>query len=408
MSMRRERTGTGFHQFKREAPVSTFPNDFSHHVNFNNLTYFWPAGNFHVVTNMEDAKEALKNPLISANRATFFISRMPNMDLGLIQDFFSVVSKMMVMADGDDHKRKRQAATGGFEDHVLERFKDKVEKSVESLLKEAFSKDKIDFANDVAKKLPSTVLADLFCIPEEDRESFFQNSIKMTAFFGGGTGYENADGIKVNSAASALKNYFAQLIEKRRVIPGDDYVSSLLKVQARFHLTDDEIISQAIMMLVAGQVTTTDQVCNNMFLLGSRPQDQARLKSHPELIYNALEEYKRFDPAVTFIFRVAAADTQIGDQPIKAGDTIFISTHCVNRSNLTDGDEINIERENIQHMAYGYGAHYCIGAKLGRMEMNLLFKSLIENYPELRVSSAIRDHYSLSFSGFSELILERV
>jgi len=145
-----------------------------------------------------------------------------------------------------------------------------------------------------------------------------------------------------------------------------------------------------------------------MFLLGTRPQDQDKLKARPELIYNALEEYKRFDPAVTFIFRVAKADTQIGDQEIKAGDSIFISTHCVNRSNLSDGHEINIERENIQHMAYGHGAHYCIGAKLGRMEMNLLFQSLIKNYPEVRVSSATRDHYSLSFSGFSELMLERV
>ncbi len=405
--MRRERKGQSFHQFKRESSVATFPNDFSQYVNMEDLPYFWPAGNFHVVTNLEEAKEALKNPLLSADRSSFFISRMPNMDLSLIQDFFSVVSKMMVMSDGEDHKRKRQAASGGFEDHVLERFKSKVEQSVEKLLKEAFIKEHIDFAHDVAKKLPSTVLADLFCIPDEDREDFFQNSIAMTAFFGGGTGYENSDGIKVNRAATALKEYFKKLIEKRRVSPQDDYVSSLLKVQERFKLTDDEIIAQAIMMLVAGQVTTTDQVCNIMFLLSTRSEDQKFLKEHPEKINHALEEYKRFDPAVTFIFRVANADTFIGDQPIKKGETVFISTHCANRSGLRDGDEINIEREGIQHLSYGYGAHYCIGAKLGRMEMTILFENLIKHYPMVKVLRASRDHYSLSFSGFSELMLER-
>jgi cytochrome P450 len=404
--MRRERTGQSFHEFKREANVSTFPNDFANHVNFEDQTYFWPAGNFHIVTNFEDAKEALKNPAISADRSSFFISRMPNMDLSLIQDFFSVVSKMMVMSDGKDHQRKRMAASVGFEDHVLDRFKSKVAESVDSLLEEAFSKSKVDFVNDIAKKLPCTVLADLFCIPEKDREQFYKNSITMTAFFGGGTGYENEDGIKVNSAASSLKTYFKELINERKLVPGDDYVSSLLKVQKRFDLSDDEIIAQAIMMLVAGQVTTTDQLCNNMFLLADNEDHQDTLRNDPTLISNALEEYKRFDPAVTFIFRVAKEETKIGDQEIKSGDTIFISSHCVNRSQLEDGNDLNISRENIQHMSYGHGAHYCIGAKLGRLEMNLLFNQMIKKYPKIKVTKAKRDHYSLSFSGFSELELE--
>ena len=136
----RQRTGQSFHQFKREANVATFPNDFSRHVNFENRPYFWPAGNFHVVTDLGEAMEALKNPLLSADRSSFFISRMPNMDLSLIEDFFSVVSKMMVMSDGEDHSRKRQAAQLGFEDHVLDKFRSKVAISVDSLLESALSK----------------------------------------------------------------------------------------------------------------------------------------------------------------------------------------------------------------------------------------------------------------------------
>jgi len=182
-----------------------------------------------VVTDLGEAMEALKNPLLSADRSSFFISRMPNMDLSLIEDFFSVVSKMMVMSDGEDHNRKRQAAQLGFEDHVLDKFRSKVATSVDSLLENALSKKNVNFCDDVAKRLPSTVLADLFCIPEEDREEFYNNSIAMTAFFGGGTGYENEDGIKVNKAASTLKTYFSELIVKRKQRPGEDYISSLLK-----------------------------------------------------------------------------------------------------------------------------------------------------------------------------------
>jgi len=404
--MRRERSGKSFHDFKRESDVNTFPNVFAEYVSDQNKPYFWKGGNFHVVTDMNEAKDALTNNLLGADRSSFFLSRMPNMDLSLIQDFFSVVSKMMVMSDGDDHKRRRQAASVGFEDHILERFKEKVSLSVDQLLDSSFNSNQIDFLNDIAKKLPSTVLSDLFCIPQEDRKEFYTNSIAMTSFFGGGTGYENKDGIIVNQATNNLKKYFTHLIEERKKSPGEDYISSLLKVQSRFQLTNEELVSQAIMMLVAGQVTTTDQVCNNMFLLASNQDDQHNLKSNPELIDNAMEEYKRFDPAVTFIFRVAKENTLIGDQEVKKGETVFISNHCVNRSLLQDGYAINIERKNIQHMAYGHGPHYCIGAKLGRLEMNTLFKKIVQKNPFLKVTSAQRDHYSLSFSGFSELKLE--
>ncbi len=405
--MRKILEGPSFHQFKRDSDVAAFPTAFSEYVNSGGETYFWKPGNFHVVTDWQIAKAALVSPHLSADRSSFFLSRMPNMDLSLIEDFFGVVSKMMVMSDGKDHSRRRKAAAFGFEDHILEKFKSKVEQSVKSLVREAMKSDQINFLEDIARKIPSTVLSDLFCIPEADRKAFYDNSIAMTAFFGGGTGYENEDGKKVNRATIALREYFKDLIIERRKNMGRDYISILLGMQERFSLSDDEIISQAIMMLVAGQVTTTDQMCNNLFLLASHIEHQEFLKDNPEHICAALEEYKRFDPAVTFIFRVAQNDCLLGDQEVKKGETVFISNHCVNRNAVVNGHQLDITRDDIQHMAYGHGAHYCIGAKLGRMEMNILFSELLKSLPRFKVKSAHRDHYSLSFSGFDELIIER-
>lgn len=403
----RVREGESFHQFKRRAHVATFPNDFSRYVDSENKkTYFWKPGKFHVVTDADLAKAVLKNQKFSADRSSFFMSRMPNLDLSLIQDFFSVVQKMMVMSDGEDHKRKRSASNMGFEDHVLEKFKDKVHHTVDTLVTDALKNKKINFVDDVANKLPSTVLADLFCIPEKDREDFVNSSLSMTAFFGGGTGYENADGIKVNKSAVALREYFRDLIARRKLEPGEDYVSSLLQNQVRFALTDEEIVSQAIMMLVAGQVTTSDQICNNMFQIASDRSLQEKLKQNPALIMPAIEELKRFDPAVTFIFRVAAEDLSIGDQPVKKGDTIFICSHAINRNGVENGYQIDIHRSAPQnHFAYGHGVHYCIGARLARMEMQTLFERVIQQFPMVDVAEAERDHYSLSFSGFKTLKL---
>jgi cytochrome P450 len=405
------KSGTSFLDIKNNTPVGQFPQVFSDYVRSFGDVYFWEKGGFHVVTKAEAAKEVLTSANYSADRGGFFISRMPNMDLSLIQDFFGVVKKMMVMSDDEDHNRRRKIASMGFEDHILERFAVTVRQTVKALITEVKDFSEIEFVEKVAKKLPSTVLADLFSIPESDREEFFKCANIMTGFFGGASQYRNEDGIEVNSAAKSLKTYFEGLVKERRGGNGSDYVSILLRVQPMMNITDDELISQLIMMLVAGQVTTTDQINNIMFLLAERPELQIELKANPELIGNALEELKRIDPAVTFIFRVARAETTLQGQPVKPGDVIFISTHAVNRdlpaSELPE--EIKLERKAM-HFAYGHGSHYCLGAKLGRLEIKLLFEEILSAMPVMKLDpskTSERDHYSLSFSGFKTLHLKR-
>ena len=400
---------TSFLDFKRQSDPRTFHDDFSRYVKSFGEVYFWEKGGFHVVTSAALSREVLTSSAFSADRGGFFVSRMPEMDLSLIQDFFGVVKKMMVMSDDEDHSRRRKLAAQGFEDHILERFTVVVEKTVKDLVAEVKDMERIEFVEKVAKILPSTVLADLFSIPTQDRKEFFHHANIMTGFFGGASSYRNEDGIAVNTAALSLKAYFEKLIKVRRKDPGQDYVSILLRAQPLSGLSDEELISQLIMMLVAGQVTTTDQINNIMFFLASRPELQEELREKPELIANALEELKRVDPAVTFIFRVAREETALGAQKIKAGDVIFLSTHCINRDLPEDECpyEIDLHRKS-SHFAYGHGSHYCLGAKLGRLEIRLLFEELLRSVPRFvldREAELKRDHYSLSFSGWERLPL---
>lgn len=400
--------GISFLDFKKASTTADFPETFSHYVKSLGDIYFWDKGNFHVVTKAEDAKTVLTNPMYSADRGGFFISRMPDMDLSLIQDFFGVVKKMMVMSDDEEHSNRRKIASSGFEDHIIDRFAKTVQQTVRTLVHEVKKKEHFNFV-DISKKLPSTILADLFSIPEKDRENFFNLANIMTGFFGGASAYQNADGIEVNNAAKALKTYFEQLIVERRNSTGEDYVSILVRAQKMTQLTDEELVSQMIMMLVAGQVTTTDQINNIMYLFAKNSEIQQQVKKNPLLIANAIEELKRIDPAVTFIFRVARADGVLNGQPIKKGDVLFISTHCVNRDLSADEkpDEIQIERK-ASHFAYGHGPHYCLGAKLGRLQIRLLFEELFKELPLLTLNGkieSVRDHYSLSFSGFKNLEL---
>lgn len=404
--------GGGFHEFKRNCSVADFPNGFPAYLKSFGDLYFWKKGNFHVITKAEHAKQVLMSKDFSADRASFFISRMPNMDLNLIKDFFQVVKHMMVMSDDKDHTRRRKAAQVGFDESVLTRFKSKMKMTVDNLIKDIEGLDQFDFHNKIAKNLPSSILADLFSIPEEDRFHFLKWSNIMTGFFGGASQYRNEDGIEVNSAAIALRDYFHKLIDERSARPQDDYVSLVIKSSRELGLNQDELTSQLIMMLVAGMATTTDQINNIMYLLAANPEIQKQVRQDRTLIAPMIEELKRFDPAVTFIFRVARAKTQIGNQPIEPGDVIFISTHAINRD-LPESEapnSLNIHR-SASHYAYGHGAHYCIGARLARMEMNQLFDALLERLPLLVLDpnqASERDHYSASFSGFKKLPLQTV
>jgi cytochrome P450 len=402
-------SGVSFLDFKRKADIDHFPTQFAQYTRSFGDIYYWEPGQFHVINSARLAKLALKDEGLSANRGAFFISRMPHMDLRLIKDFFSVVEKMMVMSDGSEHTRRRAAAAMGFEDEILERFKISVQSTIKTVLHNAFKKNEIEFVDEIAKVLPSSVLADLFSIPARDRENFFKWSNAMTAFFGGASQYRNEDGIEANQCALHLKSYFQELMALRKKDPGSDYLSHLVGAQKTFDLTDDEIISQAIMMLVAGQVTTTDQINNIMFLIAEHLETQLVLKAKPHLIPNAIEELKRFDPAVTFLFRVAKTDVKLDDYVIKKGATVFFANHAINRDEIENPDEIDIHRKGIGHFAYGYGSHYCLGAKLGRLQMKMLFEELLGQFPLIyldETKTSQRDHYSLAFSGFAELHLK--
>lgn len=390
--------------------MESTPAEFAAMLRERGPVYWWPRGNFWLVTDYRIAEAALKNPDLSCDRSSFFVSRMPNLDLSLIKDFFGVVGKMMVMSDAPAHTARRKIAALGVTDELLDYFNPMIEKTVRELVDRAAEKGHMDFVSDVAHRIPSIVLADLFHIREEEREDFYRWSNNMTQFFGGASQYRNEDGVEVNHSAASIRDYFVRLAAERRKAPKGDFLSIMLENQERFGLTDEELISQAVMMLVAGQVTTTDQICNDMYQLLTQPGALDEVRACPSLVKPALEELNRLDPAVTFIFRVAKRETTLGAHVVKEGGVVFISTHAVNRDPavFADPDRCIVSRSPNPHFAYGYGTHFCLGAKLARMEMQAVFTQLLERFPRLALDSARparRKHHSLAFSGFESLAL---
>ena len=362
-----------------EMKQSLSPTDFAKELRQRGPIFWSEPEQFWVVTDMKLAHQVLRDEGASADRSSLFAATS-GCPFHKVSNFFGLVKKMMVNCDAPDHTARRRMAAAGISDLVLQDFAPKVLSIVDSLLASFGSRD---FVQEIALPLPNIVLAELFSIPEARRSDFYRWANDMTQFFGGASTLEN--GIAADRAAAELTRYFGELIRERREIPQSDFISHLLKNQGE--LDDDEVIAQAAIMLVAGTITTTDQICNTLFdLLDSKAWQKT-------ITAEAIERATQNDPAVSFIFRVAKGDLQIGDAQIQQGQPIFISVHAANRESKTS-------------LSFGGGAHYCLGAKLGRIQMQILFTKLQAKFPRLLLADGSRRKVqSLGFAGTDFLAL---
>lgn len=387
--------------------TNSSPEVFSNHLKAKGPVFWSALEQIWVVTDHQIANTVLKSADFSADRSSFFMSQMSGCPFAKVVNFFGVVSKMMVNSDAPDHTQRRRLAGSGISDHVMDHFLPNVKSVVNSLVGHLKAGAAIDFVNEVAVPLPNILLADLFSIPAERRPDFYRWANHMTQFFGGGSQDIIADAENADTGAAELRDYFMQLMQERKQDPAGDFISHLLKNQGA--LDDSELVSQAAIMLVAGTITTTDQICNNLYgILKSGKWNQ--LVANPALLEAAIEEATRLDPAVNFIFRVTKKDLMLHETEIKAGQLVFVSSHAANRNDdvFTNPDDFSLERVKNPHLGYGAGSHYCLGARLGRAQMKELFSQLLEKFPRLKLDAtqaATRKHQSLGFSGFDSLPL---
>lgn len=395
---------------------ATTPGGFARALRARGPVFFWEPDRIWVVTGHELGCTVCASPDYSADRAAFFMARLAGIPLERVGNFLGVVSKMMVNSDPPEHTARRKLAQYGIADSVIEDFRPSVERAVAELIGKVAGKKRFELVAEIALPLPCTILADLFSIPAERRQDFYGWANDMTQFFGGAGNDIEQEAGAANVGARSLDGYFRELIAERRRAPAGgketerDFLSHLLEHQAAMGLDDSELVSQAAMMLVAGSITTTDQICNNMYaLLAEGPGLDAL--ADPNRLDAALEEASRLDPAVNFVFRAVKRATTLGGAALEPGQLVFVSSHAASRDPAVFDapDEFRIDRARNPHLAFGFGIHYCLGARLGRIQMSLLFRRLRERFPGLALdpsAPAVRKHQSLGFSGFESLPLK--
>jgi cytochrome P450 len=194
----------------------------------------------------------------------------------------------------------------------------------------------------------------------------------------------------IKRAFTELKAYFAQEIVQRRKSPGPDLVSALVAAHDEAEaLSADELLQFVVLLLLAGNETTTNLIGNGMLALGRNSGAMAALRSKPELMRGAIEEMLRYDGPVQATFRTATKDTVVGGTPIDAGMGVFVIIAAANRdpAQFKDPEKFDITRESNEHVAFGEGIHFCIGAPLARMEGSIAIGVALERFPQLRLKN---------------------
>ena len=245
----------------------------------------------------------------------------------------------------------------------------------------------MELVEDFAYILPGEIIAEIFGVPREDREDFQRWSTIIGDFSGiVVTGGMEEKAREANEAAGKLIAYFTRKIEERQKNPKDDVISLLISGYEGGKLNQDELISQCFLIITAGFLTTVEMIPNAINQLLCHPEQLQKLRENPALLDAAVEECLRYDSSVPMIFRIATDDITIGDKVVPKGHIMALALAAANRDpqQFESPEVFDITRKNNKHVTFGFGAHYCLGAPLAKIEIGLAIETLFRRLPNLR------------------------
>ncbi|MBA3268767.1 MAG: cytochrome P450 [Acidimicrobiia bacterium] len=308
-----------------------------------------------------------------------------------------VGSRVMMFLDPPDHTRLRSLVSKAFTPKVVESLHPRVQAIVDESLDAVAGKGEMDVLADLAYPLPTTVICELLGIPLADRELFKDWSADASRLL---DGYVDDDAqVRGMAATMHLGQYFTDLIEQRRADPRDDLLTAMIAAEEDgAKLTHEELLTTAILLLLAGFETTMNLVGNGMFMLLRHPDELARLRDDPSLDRTAIEELLRFEGPVHITARIATTDIEVGGQPIRKGEQIAVSIAAANRDpdQFPEPNRLDVGRTDNRHLAFAAGAHFCLGASLARLEARAAITTLIRRFPDIHLLNEEpqwRDHF---------------
>jgi cytochrome P450 len=290
---------------------------------------------------------------------------------------FAGTMRMVIAADPPDHTTLRRLVSAPFGPREVAKLEPRIRSLCESLVDDLMSATEPDLVQHVAWPLPVIVIAEVLGIPIDRREDFKRWSTDMVGGLAGELDLERSQ-----QSAFEMFSFFVEAIAAREVLPGDDAISFLLSksnvLQGEDRLTVPDLVGFCVLLLIAGNETTTNLVGNAAHAFFDHPGEWEKLVADPSLAPSAVEECLRYDGPVKTIFRMNAEEVTVAGTTIPPMSRVLPLFSSANRdeSIWPDADVFRVDRNPQEHVAFGYGIHHCLGAPLARLEARILFETL--------------------------------
>ncbi|TNC29487.1 cytochrome P450 [Amycolatopsis alkalitolerans] len=287
------------------------------------------------------------------------------------------VPGLFIAMDPPDHTRLRRKLTGAFTVMRMKQLEEHITDIVgRQLDRLAGLTPPVDLVQEFALPVPSLVICELLGVPYADRATFQVNSAKFLV--------KDQSLEEKMAALGALNGYLAGLVTSKRAEPGEDILSDLARQD---DLSVEELTGIAFLLLLAGHETTANVLALGTFAFLEHPGQLAELRANPDLLPDAVEEILRYLPVVDVLYRYATEDVEVGGETIGKGSTVVVSLLAANHDpRRFDGDPLDVHRKARGHLAFGHGAHQCLGQQLARIELRAGFGGLLRRFPELRLA----------------------
>jgi cytochrome P450 len=357
-----------------------------------------PQGQW-VLTRYGDVVVALHDPRLSAGavdlgRADSFAEPLRAAVLAMMRP----LQTMMVSQDPPEHTRLRGLVNKALTPPAVEVMRPTIQARVDALLDGVVARrdpatgtGRCDIINDFAFRLPVTIVGVLLGLPDADHDRFREWAYDLSVLWGPANMPDVEERVRrCEASVASLVGYLQRIIDQRRATPGPDLISGMIAAAAHgTRLSDEELMWNCVLMLLAGHETVTDLIGNGLLALMRYPEQWHKLHSDPSLVVDAVEELLRYDPPFQFMQRTAKEDLEIAGTRIARGERLWLILGAANRDPdvFPDPDRLDVTRKHTHQIAFGQGIHFCPGAPLARIEGQIAFTALIRRFAEFRLAT---------------------
>jgi hypothetical protein len=342
-----------------------------------------------VLTRYEDVKRVCLDSRMSSDRLRPFFAAQAAAEAARMADLIRYLMLWMVFRDPPEHTRLRRLAAKVFNVRSIHALRPNVEALTAWLLERIGERREFDFIVDFAGPLPALVIMDMLGVPREELGRLKRLSDEMALFIGSARGPgEKYD--RASSATRQMAQLFRELIEERRAQARQDLLSELIRVEdGGDRLSDDELVATCVLLLFAGHETTTHHLANGLLALLRFPAELERLRDDAALAPAAVEELLRYDGPIGAQVRIVQDEQALHGKTLRTGERVFLMMNAANRDPraFQDPDRLDIGRNGVPHLTFGYGAHLCLGFPLARLEGQVALPAVLRRWRGIELAA---------------------